>query len=132
MGARFFARENAHKSPFASLSILHTRKFFFSGSGVAKKLFKIYNDCSTQKRQESLFSADKTAVQKSRFAFSCMLGGKGSASKHVSNHFWRMLGSGADNLKYYFLLIQEKVHYRFWIIGLVLMKPFWRYSDENK
>ena len=91
-----------HKSPFASLSILHTRKFFFSGNGVAKKIFKIYNDRSTQKRQENLFSADKTAVQKSRFAFSGMLGGKGSASKHVSNHFWRMLGSGADDLTYYF------------------------------
>ena len=35
-------------------------------------------------------------------AFSGMLGGKGSVSKHVSNHFWRMLGSGADDLTYYF------------------------------
>ena len=30
------------------------------------------------------------------------LGGKGTASKHVSNHFWRMLASGKDDLTYYF------------------------------
>ena len=31
-----------------------------------------------------------------------LIGGKGTASKHVSNHFWRMLASGKDDLTYYF------------------------------
>ena len=35
-------------------------------------------------------------------AISGMLGGAGTASKHVSNSFWRMVASGADDLTYYF------------------------------
>ena len=35
-------------------------------------------------------------------ALSGFIGGSGSASKHVSNSFWRMLGSGNDCLRYYF------------------------------
>ena len=30
------------------------------------------------------------------------VGGKGTASKHVSNSFWRMVASGTDDLTYYF------------------------------
>jgi len=30
------------------------------------------------------------------------IGGKGSATKHVSNHFWRMIDSGGSNFSYYY------------------------------
>mgnify|MGYP003293512885 CR=1 FL=1 len=35
-------------------------------------------------------------------AISGLFGGAGTASKHVSNSFWRMVASGADDLTYYF------------------------------
>ena len=36
------------------------------------------------------------------------LGGKGTASKHVSNSFWRMVASGKDDLTYYFSQIKTQ------------------------
>ena len=41
-------------------------------------------------------------------AISGLIGNKGSASKHVSNHFWRMVGSRANNLPYYFTQINKQ------------------------
>ena len=35
-------------------------------------------------------------------AIGATLGGAGTASKHVSNHFWRMVKSGGENMSYYF------------------------------
>ena len=36
------------------------------------------------------------------------IGGRGSASKHVSNSFWRMVSSGGSNLRYYFTQINKQ------------------------
>ena len=37
-----------------------------------------------------------------------LIGGSGSASKHVSNSFWRMVASGGSNLSYYFSQISKQ------------------------
>ena len=52
-----------------------------------------------------IFNAVQGAVIGS---FAGLIGGKGTASRHVTNHFRRMLTSGKDNLTYYFSQITKQ------------------------